>query len=278
MSVLTVRMIWNVATGDVSVKNLSGPINIAEYAGFSARQGILSFLSFLAIVSVSLFVLNLLPIPILDGGQVVYQVAELVKGSPLSERAQARRPAGGHPAAARADEFRVLQRPLAVVQLISASKNKMRLKYAAALSALLAVPAVLAQTASRDRISRSATSGSKASSASAKARSTTTCRSTSATASTQRRVDEALRALYGTGFFRDMEVRRDGGTLVIAVLERPSIESFTITGNKDIKTEDLEKLAAQRRPLARQDLRPVDARRSRRATSPTSTTPAASTR
>ena len=56
-----------------------------------------------------------------------------------------------------------------------------------------------------------------------------------------RRVDEALRALYATGFFRDVEVRRDGGTLVIAVLERPSIESFTITGNKDIKTEDLEK-------------------------------------
>jgi regulator of sigma E protease len=89
MSLLTVRMIWNVATGDVSVKNLSGPINIAEYAGFSARQGILSFLSFLAVVSVSLFVLNLLPIPILDGGQVVYQLAEVVKGSPLSERAQA---------------------------------------------------------------------------------------------------------------------------------------------------------------------------------------------
>jgi regulator of sigma E protease len=89
MSVLTVRMLWNVATGDVSVKNLSGPINIAEYAGFSARQGILSFLSFLAVVSVSLFVLNLLPIPILDGGQVIYQLAELVKGSPLSERTQA---------------------------------------------------------------------------------------------------------------------------------------------------------------------------------------------
>jgi len=89
MSVLTVRMLWNVATGDVSVKNLSGPINIAEYAGFSARQGLLSFLSFLAIVSVSLFVLNLLPIPILDGGQIVFQLAELAKGSPLSERAQA---------------------------------------------------------------------------------------------------------------------------------------------------------------------------------------------
>ena len=89
MSVLTVRMLWNVATGDVSVKNLSGPINIAEYAGFSARQGILAFLSFLAIVSVSLFVLNLLPIPILDGGQIVFQLAELAKGSPISERAQA---------------------------------------------------------------------------------------------------------------------------------------------------------------------------------------------
>jgi len=89
MSMLTVRLLWNVGTGDVSVKNLSGPINIAEYAGFSARQGILAFLSFLAIVSVSLFVLNLLPIPILDGGQIVYQLAELVKGSPLSERAQA---------------------------------------------------------------------------------------------------------------------------------------------------------------------------------------------
>jgi outer membrane protein insertion porin family len=56
-----------------------------------------------------------------------------------------------------------------------------------------------------------------------------------------RRLSEALRALYGTGFFRDVELRREGGTLVIAVLERPSIESFEIKGNKDIKTEDLQK-------------------------------------
>lgn len=89
MSALTVRLLWNVVTGDVSAKNLSGPINIAEYAGFSARQGILAFLSFLSIVSVSLFVLNLLPIPILDGGQILYQLAELAKGRPLSERTQA---------------------------------------------------------------------------------------------------------------------------------------------------------------------------------------------
>ncbi len=57
----------------------------------------------------------------------------------------------------------------------------------------------------------------------------------------QRRVAEALRALYDTGFFRDVEMRREGGTLVVAVLERPSIESFEIKGNKDIKTEDLQK-------------------------------------
>jgi regulator of sigma E protease len=88
MSTLTVTMLWRIVTGEVSAKNISGPINIAEYAGFSARQGGLVFLNFLAIVSISLGVLNLLPIPILDGGQIVYQVAELVKGSPLSERAQ----------------------------------------------------------------------------------------------------------------------------------------------------------------------------------------------
>ena len=67
----------------------------------------------------------------------------------------------------------------------------------------------------------------------------------------QRRIQEALRALYATGFFRDVEMRRDGGTLIVVVRERPSIESFEITGNKDIKTEDLREVAAQRRPRAR---------------------------
>src|SRR5688500_6241771 len=56
-----------------------------------------------------------------------------------------------------------------------------------------------------------------------------------------RRFGEAIRALYGTGFFRDVELRRDGGTLIVAVSERPTIESFAIKGNKDIKTEDLER-------------------------------------
>ena len=114
------------------------------------------------------------------------------------------------------------------------------------LKLLAALPALLRRTR-RARAGRpgarspSATSASRACSASPKARSTTTCRSTSATGFDQRRVEEALRALYATGFFRDVELRRDGGTLVVVVLERPSIESFEIKGNKDIKTEDLEK-------------------------------------
>ena len=88
MSALTVRMLSRMVVGDVSVKNISGPINIAQYAGYSARVGLMPFLNFLAIVSISLGILNLLPVPMLDGGQIVYQLAEGVKGSPLSERAQ----------------------------------------------------------------------------------------------------------------------------------------------------------------------------------------------
>lgn len=88
MSALTLRMIWRMVVGDVSPKNISGPINIAQYAGVSASIGASAFLSFLAIVSISLGVLNLLPVPMLDGGQIVYTLAESLKGGPLSERAQ----------------------------------------------------------------------------------------------------------------------------------------------------------------------------------------------
>jgi regulator of sigma E protease len=87
-TMFTVRMLGRMVTGDVSIKNISGPINIAQFAGESAERGMTYFLGFLAIISISLGVLNLLPIPVLDGGQIVYQVAELLKGSPLTERAQ----------------------------------------------------------------------------------------------------------------------------------------------------------------------------------------------
>ncbi len=88
MSTLTLRMLWKMVLGEVSVRNISGPINIAQYAGQAASFGLVSFLSFLAVVSISLGIINLLPIPMLDGGQLVYQVAELVKGSPVSDRTQ----------------------------------------------------------------------------------------------------------------------------------------------------------------------------------------------
>jgi regulator of sigma E protease len=88
MSALTVQMLWRIVTGQVSAKNISGPISIAEFAGISAYLGVSAFLAFLAIISVSLGVLNLMPVPLLDGGQVVYQLVEAVKGTPLSERAQ----------------------------------------------------------------------------------------------------------------------------------------------------------------------------------------------
>ena len=84
----TVRMLARMVTGEVSIKNISGPINIAQFAGSSAAAGLNSFLSFLALVSISLGVLNLLPVPVLDGGQIVYHGIEGLKGSPLSERAQ----------------------------------------------------------------------------------------------------------------------------------------------------------------------------------------------
>ena len=87
MSIMTLKMISKMIMGDVSAKNISGPINIAVYAGDSAQSGLLSFINFLAIISISLGVLNLLPIPLLDGGQIVYQVVEFVKGSPISDKA-----------------------------------------------------------------------------------------------------------------------------------------------------------------------------------------------
>jgi len=87
-TLFTIRMLGRMVTGDVSIKNISGPINIAQFAGESAERGPSYFLGFLAIISISLGVLNLLPIPVLDGGQIVYQLVEMVKGSPLTERAQ----------------------------------------------------------------------------------------------------------------------------------------------------------------------------------------------
>jgi len=88
MSILTLKMMWKMLIGEASLENISGPITIASYAGQTAQIGIVPFLSFLAIVSVSLGVLNLLPIPILDGGHLLYYGIEFIKGGPVSEQTQ----------------------------------------------------------------------------------------------------------------------------------------------------------------------------------------------
>jgi regulator of sigma E protease len=81
-------MMGRMIVGKASVKNLSGPISIAQYAGKSAEMGLVPFLKFLAVVSISLGVLNLLPIPMLDGGHLMFFAFEAIKGSPVSDRVQ----------------------------------------------------------------------------------------------------------------------------------------------------------------------------------------------
>jgi regulator of sigma E protease len=88
MSMFTLRMLWRMLMGKASLENLSGPISIAQYAGQTASMGITAFLSFLALISVSLGVLNLLPVPVLDGGHLFFYLIEVIKGSPLSEALQ----------------------------------------------------------------------------------------------------------------------------------------------------------------------------------------------
>ena len=88
MSILTLESLKKMLFGELSVKNLSGPITIAKVAGASAQSGVGDFLNFLAYLSISLGVLNLLPIPVLDGGHLLFYLIELARGRPLSDRVQ----------------------------------------------------------------------------------------------------------------------------------------------------------------------------------------------
>jgi regulator of sigma E protease len=85
-SVLTLKMLGKMIVGEVSWKNITGPITIADYAGQTARIGLISYLSFIAFVSISLGIMNLLPIPVLDGGHLLYYSLEVLTGRPVSER------------------------------------------------------------------------------------------------------------------------------------------------------------------------------------------------
>jgi regulator of sigma E protease len=86
----SVKMMGRLVTGQASSKNLSGPISIADYAGQSAKMGLLPYINFLALISISIGILNLLPIPVLDGGHLMYYIVEAVQGRPVSEKLMAR--------------------------------------------------------------------------------------------------------------------------------------------------------------------------------------------
>ncbi len=86
LSIFTLKMLGRIFTGDASLKNISGPLTMADYAGQSAQAGMLTFVGYLALISISLGVLNLLPVPLLDGGHLMYYLAEIIKGSPVSDR------------------------------------------------------------------------------------------------------------------------------------------------------------------------------------------------
>ncbi len=86
-AVFSLSILGKMVVGDVSWRNLSGPVTIADYAGQSARLGVMHYIKFLALISISLGVLNLLPIPLLDGGHLMYYIVEIVKGGPVSEKA-----------------------------------------------------------------------------------------------------------------------------------------------------------------------------------------------
>ncbi|MDQ6917496.1 MAG: RIP metalloprotease RseP [Pseudomonadota bacterium] len=86
LSVFTLKMLGRILTGDASLKNISGPLTMADFAGQSAQAGAMTFIGYLALISISLGVLNLLPVPLLDGGHLMYYLAEIIKGSPVSDR------------------------------------------------------------------------------------------------------------------------------------------------------------------------------------------------
>jgi regulator of sigma E protease len=89
MTRLTFKTFGMMVVGQASWKNVGGPVQIASYAGQSAKMGLIPYLSFLALISISLGALNLLPVPLLDGGYLMYYVVEFIKGSPVSDQVMA---------------------------------------------------------------------------------------------------------------------------------------------------------------------------------------------
>jgi hypothetical protein len=114
---LTLRMMGRMVIGEASLKNLSGPLTIADYAGRSASMGLMQYLVFLALISVSLGVLNLLPLPVLDGGHLMYYLWEGVTGKSVSDAWMERLQRGGVACSCSHDVYRSFQRYLPIPRL-----------------------------------------------------------------------------------------------------------------------------------------------------------------
>ena len=82
----SLKMMGRMVTGDVSLRNVSGPVTIADYAGQTARIGLAAYVGFLALISVSIGVLNLLPVPMLDGGHLMFYIIEAIRGKPIPDK------------------------------------------------------------------------------------------------------------------------------------------------------------------------------------------------
>ena len=234
----TVSMVAHMIMGEVSLKNMSGPLSIADIAGSSADAGLAVFLGFLALVSISLGILNLLPIPMLDGGQIVYQLAEVGQRCAAVGARHGARSSDRNFLRSRSHGLRVLQRHRQVVRFMKI----LRVVQCAVLCA-----AGWTSTAAFAAFEPFVVRNFRVEGAQRIAEGTIYNYLPINIGDTvdERRLREAGRALFETGFFQDFEFRRDGDTLVIVVLERPSILEFTFDGNKDIKDEDLEKVLTE---------------------------------
>ena len=228
-SVFTLQMLGKMVVGEVSWKNVSGPITIADYAGKSAQMGVAPYLGFLALISISLGVLNLLPIPVLDGGHLMYYVIEIIKGSPLSAKAIEIGQQVGM----------VLLFALMAFAIYNDVAGLSPVKYESS-SYLVALVFVVCASASWARepfivkdirvegIQRTE-AGTVFSYLPVKVGDTLDDEKAAA----------AIKALYATGFFKDVRLESEDGVLVVVVEERPAIAQISIIGAKEFEKDKL---------------------------------------
>ena len=228
----SLKVMWQMITGSVSLRNVSGPVTIADYAGQSAAIGFEAYLGFVALVSISIGVLNLLPIPILDGGHLLYYVAEFLRGKPLPERLEEYGQKLGLAILAglmslaifkrsESDYLRLMSKKLTAIHLgvlslfspyvFAANSFVVRdirvegIQRTEAGTVFNYLPIHVGDTVDDGAVSR------------------------------------AVKALFATGFYRDVRIEVDKDVLVVVVDERPAIAQVQFSGNKEFTSDILTK-------------------------------------